>query len=275
MKIISYVATTNEKIPLLQTIPLANIRAVYNDHDYLKEHPEETFLKSKFLKHISQDKIREIEYKTRGQSNNNNWLEERKYRLQSSYFGDIKKSLKNDQCAKNLSKRIIQNKDISFVPANSYGKRYELIARKKYEEISNESVNLCGVFVSKEYPFLGGSPDGITATACLEIKCPFSTRNSVITSETVPYLQLCDKDGFYKLKVDHNYYFQIQGQMLCTERRICHFVIYTNVDCLILSIARDEQFIVNMVNKLKDFYENYHKNNVFQTFLYKNYDSFF
>ncbi|KAJ8929780.1 hypothetical protein NQ314_017495 [Rhamnusium bicolor] len=167
-----------------------------------KEHPEEIFLKSKFLKHISQDKIWEIEYKTRGQSNNNNWLEERKYRLQSSYFGDIRKSLKNDQYAKNLSKRI---------------------------------------------------PDGITATACLEIKCPFSARNSVITPETVPYLQLCDKDGFYKLKVDHNYYFQIQGQMLCTERRICHFVIYTNVDCLILSIARDEQFIVNMVNKLKDF----------------------
>lgn len=41
-----------------------------------------------------------------------------------------------------------------------------------------------GIFVSKDYPYLAASPDGVTECKCcgkgiLEIKCPFSLQNEM------------------------------------------------------------------------------------------------
>ena len=54
-----------------------------------------------------------------------------------------------------------------------FGHKYEPIARDKYCLLENKTVFEFGCLTHPEYPFLGGSPDGITADGVLlEIKCP-------------------------------------------------------------------------------------------------------
>ena len=67
-------------------------------------------------------------------------------------------------------------------PATKYGLAMEPIARKDYfSQVKNNHQNLIveetGLFVSKEFFFLGANPDGLFHCTChgiglLEIKCP-------------------------------------------------------------------------------------------------------
>lgn len=70
----------------------------------------------------------------------------------------------------------------------------------------------CGFFISAEYPFLGASPDGLLGEdTIIEIKCPYSSRKSLINEITVPYLYY--NNGELALKKNHPYYAQVQGQL--------------------------------------------------------------
>lgn len=67
-------------------------------------------------------------------------------------------------------------------------------------------------------------------------------------------LQYCilNEDNTITLKKDHNYYYQIIGQLRISERNKCFFVIYTNNWINIEEIDYDEEFWQNkMVDKLK------------------------
>ena len=72
--------------------------------------------------------------------------------------------------------------------ATAYGKEVEPTARRCYELYSQLAsldflkVTTTGLWISKEYPMLGCSPDRIVTSSLhapklLEIKCPFSLRN--------------------------------------------------------------------------------------------------
>ena len=64
------------------------------------------------------------------------------------------------------------------------------------------------------------SPDGIIGDdRVLEIKCPFTAFNKPITPATVPFLY--EENGVMNLINNHDYYYQVQGQMLCTNRKHC------------------------------------------------------
>lgn len=87
--------------------------------------------------------------------------------------------------------------------------------------------------VNLEAPFLGASPDGHLVdpmeknneNGVLEIKCP-PTWNNLEQGLSSPngYLLLCEKSG--KLNPAHNYYCQVQGQMLVCGVQWCNFVIF-------------------------------------------------
>jgi len=48
-------------------------------------------------------------------------------------------------------------------------------------------VGSCGIFVSKKYPFLGASPDGVISDKLIcEMKCHYSAKNKNISPFTVP-----------------------------------------------------------------------------------------
>lgn len=74
------------------------------------------------------------------------------------------------------------------------------------------SVVRSGLVVCMEKP----SPDGLVGDDLLvEVKCPYTVRNTLVTGITVPYL-LKNDEGKLCLQPSHDYYYQIQGQMFIT-----------------------------------------------------------
>ena len=86
----------------------------------------------------------------------------------------------------------------------------------------------------KENSFLGASPDGISQCSChaekklLEVKCPFSQRETLNIDEAVT-----DTDFFIdtnkNLKNDHQYYAQVQCQLFVCNLEKCNFFVWTLV----------------------------------------------
>lgn len=100
----------------------------------------------------------------------------------------------------------------------------------------------CGLFVSSSFPMLAASPDGlISDDIVVEVKCPYAARNDLISATSVPYLTVCPTAG-YLLNKDHQYYFQVQGQLLCTGRKICKFVVFTLKGLVVADVHRDDSF---------------------------------
>lgn len=63
----------------------------------------------------------------------------------------------------------------SSCAATEHGNKYEDEAIELYEKMYNQKVYRFGLFVSEEYPSLGGSPNGVTHDGLLvEVKCPLS-----------------------------------------------------------------------------------------------------
>jgi len=140
------------QMPILQTIPPANLYASVNDHDYLLQNPEDTCLNDLLVASVTDEQVSEIEIITRGQSSTSLWFEERKKRIQSSVFGKIcKATSKTDQ--HKLAHSIIYPTSFSS-PSVRYGKQYENTAIKQYEQIKKQNTIECGIFVSKSHPFL-------------------------------------------------------------------------------------------------------------------------
>ena len=54
---------------------------------------------------------------------------------------------------------------------------------------------------------------------------PYSAKDKVLSCKTVPYFE--EKDGNVQLKRNHDYFFQIQEQMLCVGAEMAYFIVYT------------------------------------------------
>jgi len=174
------------------------------------------------------------------------WKDHQKIRITSSLFGDVAKATERKDMTK-LANSILNPKHFS-TKATRHGQLYEKVAIEKYESCMNCNVTQSGLVVSADVPYLAASPDGMVGdNICLEIKCPFVARDRDITPATVPFI---DSLG---LKRNHNYYYQVQGQLFCTGRTECHFCVYTLKDFRVFSIARDDEFISQMVDSLKAF----------------------
>ena len=194
-------------------------------------------------------------------------------RLTSSSFGtickltekrDIDKLLTNLLCYKTISTASIL-----------HGKKYENIAVEAYEHTNGIKTSECGLFVCTCHPYLASSPDRVTFEKCIEVKCPYSSKDKEINPVTVPYLYY-DSNNELKLNKNHDYYFQIQGQLLCTNLDKCDLVVYTFKDMKTISVHKDNDFIDSMIKKLQCFYTNHYKNALIEKFVYKNYfDHFF
>lgn len=108
---------------------------------------------------------------------------------------------------------------------------------------------------------IGASPDGLIGNdGILEIKCPFSARNSSV-------MTLVESDKFYICKdssggicfrennaTARKYYHQIQGQMYMTNRKFCDFFVWSPADSVTMHIERDDSWCM-FVPHIEDFYE--------------------
>ena len=90
----------------------------------------------------------------------------------------------------------------------------------------------------------------------MEFKNPHSYKESNIDDAITSKMCTClyHHDGRRSLKQSHNYYYQIQFAMLCTEAKWCDFHLRTKVDVHIEHFPFDEEFCLSKITKLREFY---------------------
>lgn len=147
-------------------------------------------------------------------------------------------------------------------PPLLHGRKYESVALDQYSNKTEVVTESCGIHVSKTHPYIAASLDALVANSdnFVEVKCPYSAKDSMISESTVPFLK--NKDGDLQLSTTHDYYYQIQGQLFCTNGTECDLVVCTFNDMRIVNIKRNESFINEMVSKLTEFYVKYFQNAV-------------
>ena len=255
-------------IPLMQLYKPANVHGIAHDHDYLLLTPEEEYLKDNNISEISRDDILAFESATVDQSTSKLWMHMRTKRLHSSNFGRICKATDRTNKEK-LARSFTTSVDIKSA-AIKHGRKYERAAIKKFEGISYMVVAKCGTYISQSHPYLASTPDGkVGENALVEVKCPYVSRDKPINSCTVPYLKL--EDGQLKLDKNHDYFYQVQGQLFCSEREVCHFCVYTFKDFITIELKRDDKFLEDMITKLTDFYKVYFEKAVLERHFYLDY----
>jgi len=255
-------------LPIRQLYRPANLHAINVDHDYLAKLPTDIFLDDQNITCISQPEAEKLEIETRGQSSNKKWKFERTKRIHASNFGRICTATDRTNFP-GLAKSLTRSNDIQ-APAINHGKYYEKIALEAYSAKSCNTVVPCGICVCNNTPYLAASPDGLVNNhGIVEVKCPYTAKDDYITTDSVPYLEE-DESGIYHLKKTHQYFYQVQGTLLCTNRNWCDFVVWTLKDMKVIHILRDSDFISDMTNKLSQFFESYFKNAVLEKFYYRN-----
>ena len=122
-----------------------------------------------------------------------------------------------------------------------YGIKEEPKARTSYNKVTGSVVQESGLWVNVIYPWLGASPDGLilnleNVIGLIEIKCLkiFRTRTveAVVDQHNKKLLKIsgqCFKIENRKivLKKSHDYYYQVQHQLLVTGLKFCDFVLHT------------------------------------------------
>ena len=162
--------------------------------------------------------------------------------------------------------------DEKFLPAPlKWGRRKEPIARMMYSKVRKHEhfsmkVMEKGILVSKEYPCLGCSVDGVVTCRCkpqharrlIEIKCPYAARDEspkqVAIDKNVSYNK---QTGTWEVTNRCPYYAQIQGQLGLFGLEECDLVIYTKHGIHISTAVYDHEFFTKMVAKLLLLHEKF------------------
>jgi hypothetical protein len=94
------------------------------------------------------------------------------------------------------------------------------------------------------------------------VKCPFSARSSPLAQLAGPkYFLKFESDGkTLQLNLQHDiglkYYHQVQGNLALTGRSVCDFVVWTPLECIVLTIHADPSW-KNYLQGLYKFYVTY------------------
>ena len=230
---------------------------------------------------ISDDEIDYVEEMSRSQRTSTVWHEQRAGRITASMAHKfLHTSL--SQPAKSYIKKVCHpniNNTETKVPALRYGIENEIHAFNLYEYLvcgkplpekypikvqidtrthHNISVKNCGLYLCKDAPYLGASPDGVIECDCcgigvLEIKCPFKFKSSGL--DDVPGNKEYCISSDMKLKQTHEYYTQVQHQMFVLNCQYADFFIWSPINAICIRVQRDEDFIKSMITKLSFIWE--------------------
>ena len=210
---------------------------------------------------IPEEEISRIEKETRDQANSRKWCDLRKVRLTASNFGKI---LNRKVKPTTAFLEDVFSQKCKFAASLEYGKRNEAFGKQKYlERTPSSHVHECGFIINPEFTFLGATPDGIVCSngesGLLEVKCPYSARSMSILQacSDIPKFYLKHSENGIALDRNHNYYAQVQGQLMITGSKFCEFVVYTQKDLHIERITPDIPFMSIMLEKLANFYQCY------------------
>jgi hypothetical protein len=146
-----------------------------------------------------------------------------------------------------------------------WGQQHEADALESYKTKldCDFTLNPAGIFIS-ECGFLGASPDGVVtdhsecSVRLVEVKCPYKARNKSV-EEMLDDPSFCCSlvNGEPVLKQDHDYYYQVQGQMAIAGVHVCDFVVWTPKNFLVVTQKFNETFWKTQCYPLlKNFYFN-------------------
>ncbi|CAN7937485.1 unnamed protein product [Ixodes hexagonus] len=218
----------------------------------------ETFVNSLDLSEEQRD---ELEIETRGQADCPRWKDERRKRLTASSFGRVCKIKPTTSCECTVACLLY-----TFVctPAMQYGRDNEPKVIERLETDKGVSVQKCGLFVDREYPYLAATPDGLVGEdTVVEVKCPensnYLTPLEGVQRKKIAFCEEVEiggvKTGAIALKNSSNHWYQVQGQLNITRRANCLFVVWTQKDMSVEIIIRDDEFWNNkMIKQLDKFY---------------------
>ncbi|CAI6359848.1 unnamed protein product [Macrosiphum euphorbiae] len=209
---------------------------------------------------LSFEQVKDIASKTIGQSANVKWCLSRKFRLTSSNFHKIIKSVKSNRYPNSLFKGLLGKYFVDGVKSIEWGKTHESIAIEEFEKANNSIVTKTGIWLH-ESGFLGASPDGLlfdeNSSYCIEVKCPYKFRNEdlkIALSNSKDYIINFDlnKNDFV-LNSNHEYYDQIQGQMHMTKMSSAILIIWTTKSLVAFKMYKDPNWSSN-IDILLHFY---------------------
>ena len=245
--------TTYPRFPLANENPMVTPRELSSEEAALLAHLS-----------VDEDKVNTIEATSREQSESEIWKKERTYRFTASSFQLIAKRQRNHD---SFAQSIMHPKPFTSKYV-AHGMKYEPVALREYEKFmfnrkTPVAVLKSGFVVSEAFPVLGASPDvkviDFGCSICFglaEVKCPH-------TKFHVTPLEACSDPNFFmekisdtqcRLKRDHAYYGQVQGQMGVTGAKWCDFIVYTSKGIYIERIAFDPVYWGNLKNELLRYY---------------------
>ena len=143
--------------------------------------------------------------------------------------------------------------------------RQDYVAYQWEQGHSNLTISKAG-HVSVDNPWLAASPeDRVTdpddpqPLGLVEYKNSFAARQLTL-SEACDMSTFClkkkdtDSKIRYKLKQQHNYYYQIQWQLYCDNKDWCDFVVRTEKEIHVERIFRKTRWWDEQIPKLRVFY---------------------
>jgi len=245
--------TAYPRFPLASENPMVTPRELSSEEAALLSHLS-----------VDEDKVNTIEATSREQSESEIWKKERTYRFTASSFQLIAKRQRNHE---SFAQLIMHPKPFTSKYV-AHGMKFEPVALREYEKFmfnrkTPVAVLKSGFVVSEAFPVLGASPDAkvidFGCSICFglaEVKCPH-------TKFHVTPLEACSDPNFFmekisdtqcRLKRDHAYYGQVQGQMGVTGAKWCDFIVYTSKGIYIERIAFDPVYWGNLKNELLRYY---------------------
>ena len=192
------------------------------------------------------------------------WHEERRKRLTASNVGKIAKRRATTKVGPSVQQLL--NRKFQGNAATNWGTFREEDSNKEYtktkrEHSPNLSTSKSGLVVSVNNPWLGASPDRLVHNPAsdppdglVEFKNPYSARDMTIDEAVRKVENFCPcSDQKLQLKDNHEYYYQIQCAMYCTNRKWCDFVVMTKT-IHVQRITFSDKFWSTVLPKLKTFY---------------------
>lgn len=240
--------------------------------EYISSEDPNTWLRKNLI--LSPEMILEAAFISSGQRENALWAAIRKLRFTASNFGQIIGAAKRNRLTESLKKRILSTYNLERRAPIQWGITHERVGVSEYCKAGGVTVLPTGIWLH-ESGVLGASPDGFvqgdflkspivhhqqkdqppTLPAIIEVKCPFTAKDLTIAEacSSIKDFYLVKDVGGLSLKMTHDYWHQIQGQLFLTRTECCDLVVWTTKDLQIIRILKDKTWISNIATML-DFY---------------------
>lgn len=204
---------------------------------------------------VDDEKIKEIEKCTRDQSKNSEWYSYRSPRITAS---KCKRALLKDSTSPTKAMRELLSYNKNYESKHMRdGIESEAKIIEHYSKLTGNAVQQCGFFISKSHPFLGASPDGLIGNdGSIEVKKIHPGNNETLQDTLLRQNIVKRCDSSLSVNENHQYYYQMQQQLFCTERKWVDFVASDGNVLFVKRVELDNIFWSRNLPRLESFYYN-------------------